>query len=80
MKYNPELNRSEQKYMLDACINLIKSGNYLTNGIGYINEEDYINAQRILKNSKQIDKEVDIKTIFNNSILKSLPDSILKIK
>ena len=80
VKYNPELNRSEQEYMLDACINLIKSGNYLTNGIGYINEEDYINAQRILKNSKQIDKEVDIKTIFNNSILKSLPDSILKIK
>ena len=80
MKYNPELNRDEQKYMLDACINLIKTGSSLTNGIGYINEADYSNAQRILKASKQIDKEVDIKTTFTLSAWSAVPDSIKLLK
>ncbi|MDB5227817.1 MAG: putative transporter, substrate-binding protein [Bacteroidota bacterium] len=80
MKYNPELNRDEQKYMLTACIGLIKTGSSLTNGIGYINEDDYSNAQRILKISKQIDKEVDIKTTFNLSIWNEVPDSVKVLK
>ena len=73
MKYNPELNREEQKYMLNACIDLIKSNK---NGIGYINKSDYVNAQRILKVSKQIDKTIDINTTFNLSAWNNIPDSI----
>lgn len=79
MKYNPELNREEQKFMLNACINLVNSGNSLTKGIGYINESDYVNAQRILKISKQIDKEVDIKATYNLDGWNAIPDSIKKL-
>ena len=62
--------------MLQACLDLIKTGVTLTKGIGYINENDYSNAQRILKESKQIDKTVDIKTTFNLSAWNAVPDSI----
>lgn len=80
MKYNPELDREEQRFMLNACLDLIKTGSSLTNGIGYIDESEYANAQRILKVSKQIDKEVDIKTTFNLSAWKAVPDSIKTLK
>ena len=80
MKYNPELNRNEQKYMLQACVNMIKAGSTFTNGIGFINETDYANTQRILQISRQIDKTVDIKTTFNLSAWNAIPDSIKKIQ
>lgn len=79
MKYNPELNREEQQYMLNACIELIKSGSALTNGIGYIDETEYSNIQRILKISKQIDKEVDIKSTFTNSVWEEIPKEVKTI-
>lgn len=80
LKYNPELNREEQRYMLNACIELIGEGSSLSKGIGYISEADYVNTQRILMLSKQIDKTVDIKTTFNLSAWEAVPDSIKKIR
>ena len=80
MKYNPELDKEEQRYMLNSCLDLIKTGSSLTNGIGYIDESEYANAQRILRVSKQIDKEVDIKTTFNLSAWKAVPVSIKTLK
>ena len=79
MKYNPELNKEEQKYMLSACIELIKAGNP-SKGIGFINESDYLNAEKILNISKQIDKDVTIKSTYDLSAWDKIPIDVKSIK
>jgi NitT/TauT family transport system substrate-binding protein len=75
MESNPELKKDEQVNMLTACLNLIKSGDAITNGMGYISEDSYSNVQRIIFESKQIDRTTDVKTVVDKSVWDKIPAS-----
>jgi NitT/TauT family transport system substrate-binding protein len=77
---NKELSKEEQTLVMKSVIELITSGDAENHGIGYINPKDLENAERILYDSKQIDKRVDISKIFDNSALESVNYEIRKLK
>ncbi len=79
IKYNPELKKDEQRYMLNACLDLIRSGVAKTEGIGYVDEKQYKNIQRILHDSKQIERTVNIKEVYNTSALREIPKELKSI-
>lgn len=66
MESNHELNKEQQKQQLDVVIDLIKSGKSLTEGIGYIDESEYANIEKILRESGQLQNTVNIKEIYSS--------------
>lgn len=80
LKFNPELNREEQKQQLMAVLSLINTGNTPTQGLGYINVPDYENAKSILlggldpstEDYKKIEK-VNISECFSSDIWNKIP-------
>lgn len=79
LKYNPELDRTHQLAQLNAALDLIFTGDSLKEGIGFINETEYQNAENILFNSGQIKKDIDIKKTYDISAWKAVPDSIKNV-
>jgi NitT/TauT family transport system substrate-binding protein len=77
---NKELSKEEQILVMKSVIELITTGDAKNYGIGYINPKDLENAERILYDSKQIDKRVDISKVFDTSALEAVKDDIKKIK
>lgn len=64
VRYSKELHREQQKLQLAEVLKLVKARSAAQHGIGYINEKDYQTAERILFDSGQITKHVDVsKTI-----------------
>lgn len=80
VKYNPELKVEDQKKQLKAVLQLIQSGNALEYGIGYPDEKDYANAERILFESGQIDKRVNPKDCFDISAWAMISPDIVKLQ
>jgi NitT/TauT family transport system substrate-binding protein len=72
LKYNPELKRDEQKQQLMAVLQLISSGDATTKGMGFMNRNDYVTADRILFDSGQIKSHVDPNSVFDASIWQQL--------
>jgi len=73
VKYEPSLKREEQSKQLKATLALIWSGQAKTKGIGYMDPEYYITAERVLFDSNQISKRVDAATVFDDSFWKEIP-------
>ena len=73
IKYNPELTKEHQLAQLKAALDLIFTGNSLTNGIGYIDKNEYRNAENILYNSGQIKKHVNIESTYDISAWEKVP-------
>ncbi|NVN96673.1 ABC transporter substrate-binding protein, partial [Candidatus Nomurabacteria bacterium] len=80
LKSNSELSKEEQVLVMQSVIELITTGDAPKYGIGYINPKDLENAERILFESKQIDKHVEVSKVFDNSALLSVKKDIKKIK
>jgi NitT/TauT family transport system substrate-binding protein len=80
LTYNKELNLEQQKKQLEAVIQLIKSGKTSTEGIGFIDENQYINIDKILRESGQIQGKVDIKSIYDSKPLQSINKKIKMLK
>ena len=73
---NEELEREQQRLVLNTTLELVTTGDARNYGIGYINESDLKNAQRILLNSRQIENPVDIKKVYNLSIWDSISNGL----
>lgn len=80
LKSNSELSKEEQVLVMKSVIELISTGDAAKYGIGYINPKDLENAERILFDSKQIDKHVDVSKVFDNSALQNVKEDIKKLK
>jgi NitT/TauT family transport system substrate-binding protein len=72
VKYESSLKRDEQSKQLKAVLALIWSGQAKTMGIGYMDPEYYITAERVLFDSNQISKRVDAATVFDDSFWKEI--------
>ena len=80
LKSNSELSKEEQVLVMHSVIKLISSGDAPKYGIGFINPKDLENAERILFESKQIDKHVEVSKVFDNSALINVKEEIKKLK
>ena len=80
LAYNKELEADEQQMVMKSTIELITTGDAQQFGLGYINPNDLQNAERILFESGQIEKRVDISKAYNSSILQNICDDTKKIK
>lgn len=69
LDYNPELEEDSQRETLNAIIELITTGKEY---IGYINPSEYANIQRILLESEQISKKIDISDVYSDGLLKQI--------
>ncbi len=78
VKYNPELNREEQTKQLTAVLKLIWFGKAKEMGIGFVNEDDYVIAEKILYESKQIDRHVDAQAAYDLSAWQLVSTDALK--
>ncbi|MCB0410444.1 MAG: ABC transporter substrate-binding protein [Flavobacteriales bacterium] len=79
LKYNPELDKTHQLAQLNAALDLIFTGNSLTQGIGYIDEKEYQNAENILFNSGQIKEHINIKDTYDLSAWKAVADDVKNV-
>jgi NitT/TauT family transport system substrate-binding protein len=66
---NPELKRDDQQKQLQAVIGLIRKGTPLSE-IGVIRPADYETMLRILTESGQLDKDVRVSDLYDDSLLK----------
>jgi len=80
LKSNKELSKDEQVLVMQSVIELITTGDAAKSGIGFINPKDIENAERILFESKQIDKHVDVSKVYDNSALNLVNEEIKKLK
>lgn len=79
LKYNSELDKTHQLAQLNAALDLIFTGKSLTEGIGFIDEKEYQNAEKILFNSGQIKDRVNIKDTYNLSAWKAVSNEIKNV-
>jgi NitT/TauT family transport system substrate-binding protein len=80
LKSNSELSKDEQVLVMKSVIELVTTGDAAIHGIGYINPKDLENAERILFESKQIDRRVDISKVYDNSALENVKKDIKTLK
>lgn len=80
LKTNPELEEEQQKLVLQTTLDLVQTGDAEKYGIGYINKKDLVNAKRILLESQQIERDVDVKNVYDLSVWNTIDDSIKKKK
>ena len=80
LKMNPELEEEQQRLVLKTTLELVQTGDAQKFGIGYINETDLENAERILIESQQIENDVNIKNVYDLSVWNSISDDIKKKK
>ena len=73
VKYDSSLKREEQSKQLKAVLALIWSGQAKMKGIGYMDPDYYVTAERVLFDSNQISKRVDAATVFDDSFWKEIP-------
>lgn len=77
---NKELSKDEQILVMKSVVDLITTGDANEYGLGYINPEALRNAERILFESNQINKRVDVNTVFDSSALEKVKPKFKKIK
>jgi NitT/TauT family transport system substrate-binding protein len=72
MKSNSELSRESQILVMESVLELITTGDATTFGFGYINPDELKNTERILYESNQIERRVDVSKAYNNSALEQI--------
>jgi NitT/TauT family transport system substrate-binding protein len=77
---NKELSKAEQVLVMKSVLELITTGDAKKYGIGYINPKHLENAERILFDSKQIDKRVDVSNVYDNSALELVSKEVKEVK
>ncbi|MCP9762314.1 ABC transporter substrate-binding protein [Lacihabitans soyangensis] len=80
LKANKDLDKIQQMDQLLAVEGLINSGKNLSEGFGYMDEATYSNIQKILKETGQIQNEVDIKKIYTDRFWKELNSEEKQLK
>ena len=80
LAYNKELNAEEQQMVMKSTIELITTGDAKQYGLGYINPNDLQNAERILFESGQIEKRVDVSKVYDSRILQNISDKVKEVK
>ncbi len=80
LDYNKELSEKEQELVMKSVIELITTGDAKEYGIGYINPKHLENAERILYESNQIDKRVNVSKIYDSSVLDKVKKEIKELK
>ena len=76
LTHNPELEREQQRKQLDAVLQLLQSGPAAQHGIGYLDQDSYRTAERVLYNSGQISKHVDAQSCLNLTPWNTVPVSV----
>lgn len=64
LKFNPDLEKESQEKQLDAALALIFNQTTKENGFGYLSKDAFLKTIRILKDSKQIDKDVNVEDLI----------------
>jgi NitT/TauT family transport system substrate-binding protein len=64
LESNPELDKEQQEKQLQAVIDLITNSSKSKEGIGFMNLNEYKNIYNILRESKQVENDIDIKSII----------------
>lgn len=72
LSFNKELNKEEQEASLNEVLKMVTAGKAREKGIGYMSKDEYENVERILLQSGQISKEVDIAKTFDESIWRKI--------
>lgn len=80
LDYNKELTKEEQELVMKSVIELITTGDAKEYGIGYINPRHLENAERILYESNQIDKRVNVSKLYDSSALDKVKKEIKELK
>lgn len=80
LEMNPELDENQQRLVLQTTLDLVQSGNAQKYGIGYMNKFDLENAKRILLESNQIKKDININKVYNTKIWDSIDNNVKKKK
>lgn len=80
LNYNKELSKDEQVLVMNSVIKLITIGDAKEFGIGYINAAHLENAKRILFESNQISKRVEISNVYDNRAWEKVKTEVKMIK
>ncbi|HAA24485.1 MAG TPA: hypothetical protein DCR93_20655 [Cytophagales bacterium] len=75
LRVNPELDRADQESQLREVIKLVTYGNAQKSGLGVMTQEDYERTLKILRESNQIEGDVDITSVFDPSPLQKSKSS-----
>jgi NitT/TauT family transport system substrate-binding protein len=73
MRYDPSLKRADQVKQMKEVLALIRAGQARTEGVGFMNPEDYSTAMRVLLTSSQISRPIDVGSVFDASLWKDIP-------
>lgn len=74
LKFDKSLKREEQAKQLKEVMALVLSGPAKSKGIGYMDPDNYVTAERVLFESKQISKHVDPASVFDDSAWRGVPE------
>ena len=69
IKYNPELNATEERMRWDALVPLLYSAETEQFGIGYQTLARWENTQDLLYDLEIIDKKIDVNEVYTNDFL-----------
>jgi len=77
---NPELEEADQRLQLKSVLSLVTSGKAKERGIGFIDIDDYVTAERVLFESRQIDKRVTASEAFDLSAWDSVSEDVKRLR
>jgi NitT/TauT family transport system substrate-binding protein len=79
LRSNPSLRRDEQRLQLREVNRLVSAGAARTEGIGAMRREYYATAERVLRVSGQLSAPVDLDTVFDATLLRSVPAEVRRV-
>jgi hypothetical protein len=75
LKFDKSLKRDDQVKQLREVMKLILSGPARTKGIGFMDQEQYATAERVLFDTKQISNRVKPASVFDDTLWREVPES-----
>ncbi len=75
----PSLDRAQQRLQLREVNQLVSGGAARVEGIGAMKREAYATAERVLRMSGQLSNPVDLNTVFDDTIIRSLPAEVRQV-
>jgi len=75
LKFDKSLKRNDQVKQLKEVMLLVLSGQAKSRGIGYMDRNFYVTAERVLFDSGQISKRVDPSAVFDDSLWQKVPEA-----
>ncbi|MBN2331030.1 MAG: ABC transporter substrate-binding protein [Candidatus Aenigmarchaeota archaeon] len=80
LRFEKSLKREDQVKQLKEVMSLVLSGQAKSKGIGYMDRNYYVTAERVLFDSGQISKRVEPSAVFDDSLWQQVPLSEKLVK